>query len=277
MLADILENRDMPQESNEVYDKISEESIAYFTAQVKKANNYITMQDYRNAEILLKSLVFDSEDNYQLLLDLGDVLRLQNKPEEAIKFYQQALQSLPEKASQRWVLYYALGVSYESSNQWQKAEDKLLKANDLAPENYLIQNYLGYSWLKRGKNIETAFDMIVNAYNQSPTDGHITDSLGWAFYQLEMYDTAIKYLEKAAELEPANALINDHLGDAYWLGGRKNEARFQWNHALTLPDDSGEIIQDTLHKKISRGPQKNSSFKYDIAKIKQSIKKINQD
>lgn len=165
----------------------------------------------------------ESPGNYQVLLDLGDVLRLQNKPKEAIRFYEEALEKLPENASQQWVLYYALGVSYESNKQWDKAEENLVKALDISQNNYLILNYLGYSWLKQGKNVESAFGMVVDAYNQLPTDGHITDSLGWAFYQLGMYDRSIEYLEKAAELEPANALINEHLGDAYWLGGRKTK------------------------------------------------------
>ena len=244
LLADILENREMYAEANDVYNEISEDSVAYYSAQVKKANNYVALQDYKNAEILLKSLALESPENYQVLLDLGDVLRLQNKPKEAIRFYEEALEKLPENASQQWVLYYALGVSYESNKQWDKAEENLVKALDISQNNYLILNYLGYSWLKQGKNVESAFGMVVDAYNQLPTDGHITDSLGWAFYQLGMYDRSIEYLEKAAELEPANALINEHLGDAYWLGGRKNEARFQWHHALTLPDDSGEVIRE---------------------------------
>lgn len=277
LLADILENREMYAEANDVYNEISEDSVAYYSAQVKKANNYVALQDYKNAEILLKSLALESPGNYQVLLDLGDVLRLQNKPKEAIRFYEEALEKLPENASQQWVLYYALGVSYESNKQWDKAEENLVKALDISQNNYLILNYLGYSWLKQGKNVESAFGMVVDAYNQLPTDGHITDSLGWAFYQLGMYDRSIEYLEKAAELEPANALINEHLGDAYWLGGRKNEARFQWHHALTLPDDSGEVIRQEVEKKISRGVRGHHPLAFDKKEIEEKIKAISKD
>lgn len=267
----------MYAEANDVYNEISEDSVAYYSAQVKKANNYVALQDYKNAEILLKSLALESPGNYQVLLDLGDVLRLQNKPKEAIRFYEEALEKLPENASQQWVLYYALGVSYESNKQWDKAEENLVKALDISQNNYLILNYLGYSWLKQGKNVESAFGMVVDAYNQLPTDGHITDSLGWAFYQLGMYDRSIEYLEKAAELEPANALINEHLGDAYWLGGRKNEARFQWHHALTLPDDSGEVIREEVEKKISRGVRGHHPLAFDKKEIEEKIKAISKD
>lgn len=277
LLADILENREMYAEANEVYNEINEDSVAYYSAQVKKANNYVALQDYKNAEILLKSLALESPENYQVLLDLGDVLRLQNKPKEAIRFYEQALEKLPEGASQQWVLYYALGVSYEANGQWHKAEENLVKALGISQNNYLIQNYLGYSWLKQGKNVESAFGMVVDAYNQQSTDGHITDSLGWAFYQLGMYGQAIEYLEKAAELEPANALINDHLGNAYWLGGRKNEARFQWHHALTLPDDSGEVIPNEVEKKIARGVKGHRPLSFDKKLIEERIQTITKE
>ena len=277
LLADILENREMYAEANEVYNDIDETSVAYFSAQIKKANNYASMEDYKNAEILLKSLAIESPKNYQILLDLGDVLRMQDKPEEAINYYEEALEKMPENTSQQWVFYYALGISYESNKQWPQAEKSLTKALELSQNNYLVLNYLGYSWLKQGKNIEKAFEMIVDAYNQSPNDGHITDSLGWAFYQLGMYNKAIEYLEKAAELEPANALINNHLGDAYWQGGRKNEARFQWQHALSLPDDSGEIIHQDVEKKIAQGIKKHQPLNFDKKDINSKIETISQD
>ena len=43
--------------------------------------------------------------------------------------------------------------------------------------------------------------MIVDAYNLAPNDGHILDSLGWAYYRLGKYEQAIEYMEKAAELD----------------------------------------------------------------------------
>ena len=40
-------------------------------------------------------------------------------------------------------------------------------------------------------------------------------------------------------LEPADADVNNHLGDAYWRAGRRVEAQFEWRRVLTLdPDDA---------------------------------------
>ena len=109
----------------------------------------------------------------------------------------------------------------------------------------MILNYLGYSWVDQGLNLDAAFAMLHKAVELKPTDGYIVDSLGWANYKLGRYDEAAKELERAIDLKPSDPVINDHLGDAYWRIGRKLEAHFQWNHARDLgpePEDKDKIL-----------------------------------
>ena len=82
------------------------------------------------------------------------------------------------------------------------------------------------------------------------------------------------YLERAAELYPSSAIINSHLGDAYWFAHRKNEAKFQWQHALTLKDDSGELDINATQNKIKNGLITKPSLTYDKEKIEETIKRI---
>lgn len=166
LLADILESREMYAEANEVYDDIDKNSEAYYTVQLKKASNFVLMEDYKSAELLLKALALDGYSNYQLFLDLGDVLRVNNKQAEAIEYYEKAVKKIDKFDNEHWVLFYALGISYEQDKQWDKAEKSFLKALELSQNHYLVLNYLGYSWLKQGKNDGAAFGMIVDAYNQ---------------------------------------------------------------------------------------------------------------
>ena len=274
LLADVLEHREMYSEANVLYDEIDKKSEAYYTVQLRKAANFVMMDDYKSAELLLKTMDIDGYQNYQLYLDLGDVLRINNKHSEAIEYYNKAIEKIDTFVPDNWVLFYALGITYEQDEQWDKAEKSFLKALELSQNHYLVLNYLGYSWLKQGKNAEQAFEMIVDAYNQSPNDGHILDSMGWAFYRLGMYDDAIFYIEKAAELEPANATISNHLGDAYWFVGRKNEASFQWNHVLTMKDDTKEVDYDDVRAKIDGKSPQNHILDYDTSVIANAMKKI---
>ena len=82
-------------------------------------------------------------------------------------------------------------------------------------------NYLGYSWIDQGINLDEGMRMIRRAVEQRPDDGYIVDSLGWAYYRLGNYEEAVKHLERAVELKPDDPTINDHLGDGYWKVGRR--------------------------------------------------------
>ena len=276
LLADILESRDMYADANDVYDSIPKSSDAYYTVQLKKANNYMTMEDYNAAEILLKSMAYDM-DSYQVYLDLGDVLRIKKKNDEAIEYYERAIKKLKIIDGSQWPLFYALGIAYEQDEQWDKAETSFKKALELSQNHYLVLNYLGYVWIKQGKNVDQAFTMIVDAYNQAPNDGNVIDSLGLALYKLGYYGMAIKYLEKAAEIEPSNAVISDHLGDAYWFGKRRNEARFQWQHALIMKEATEELNKENVQKKIKKGLKDEPKLTYNKELIEEQIQLIDKE
>jgi tetratricopeptide (TPR) repeat protein len=129
-------------------------------------------------------------------------------------------------------------------------------------------NYLGYSWVDQGLNLDEAFGMLRKAVQQRPRDGYIVDSLGWAYYRLGQYDEAVKLLERAVELRASDPVINDHLGDAYWRVGRKIEAGFQWNHARDLKPEPEDL--EVILKKIQNGlpdePAKTEGPKPDASK-----------
>ncbi|MDD4556858.1 MAG: tetratricopeptide repeat protein [Alphaproteobacteria bacterium] len=253
LLADILEGRGMYGSANAVYEQIDRNSLSYYTAQLKKSNNYTLNEEYQKSAQILKDLVRDNPNDYNALLGLADTYRMLKDYPQAIKYYNEAIHSLSEINNDSWTAFYALGVAYDQNGNWQEAEENLKKAIELSQNHYLVLNYLGYSWIERGKNVEEAFSMVVDAYMQAPNDGHIVDSLGWAFYRLGRYDEAAKYMEKACEFEPGNALINEHLGDAYYRVGRKNEAKFQWQHALVLKDDIEEVDVKAVNQKIIEG------------------------
>ena len=82
-----------------------------------------------------------------------------------------------------WTLFYFRGICFERSKQWPKAEADFKKALELFPEQPMVLNYLGYSWVDKGINLDEAFKMLRRAVDLRPTDGYIVDSLGWARLQ----------------------------------------------------------------------------------------------
>ena len=148
----------------------------------------------------------------------------------------------PQRAN--WLIFYFRGICNERAKQWPGAETDFKRALELFPDQAHVLNYLGYSWIDQGVNLDEGMRMIRRAVEQRPDDGYIVDSLGWAYYRIRDYEEAVKHLERAVELKPQDPTINDHLGDAYWKVGRTLEATFQWAHARDLnpePDDLKKI------------------------------------
>jgi tetratricopeptide (TPR) repeat protein len=147
-------------------------------------------------------------------------------------------------------------MCYERDKQWPKAEADLQMALKLYPDNPDVLNYLGYSWIDQGTNLEEGMRMIRRAVEQRPEDGYIVDSLGWAYYRIGNYEEAMKNLEKAVEYKPFDPTINDHLGDVYWRLGRTIEAMFQWSHARDLKPEPEDLakIQEKLKSGLADEP-----------------------
>jgi len=130
------------------------------------------------------------------------------------------------------------GAAYEAAGKIPEAEAELTAALADQPDQPAFLNYLGYLWVDSGTKVAEGAALIARAHAAEPEDGNIQDSLGWAQYRQGQYETAVETLEGAVAKEPANAEINDHLGDAYWQVGRKREAGWQWSRVLTLAPDA---------------------------------------
>ncbi|MGX8273367.1 tetratricopeptide repeat protein [Brevundimonas diminuta] len=159
-------------------------------------------------------------------------------------------------ADQGFEVHFLRGAAYESLDRDTEAEAELWAALQMQPDNPTLLNYLGYLWVDTGTRVQEGAAMIARAHAAEPKDGNIQDSLGWAQYRQGQYEAAVVNLEGAVDKEPANAEINDHLGDAYWAVGRQREAGFQWNRVLTLEVDDkrrGEV-EAKLRDRLGQDP-----------------------
>ena len=193
----------------------------------------------------LTDITKDKPKDTEAWTTLGNIQREEKKFGDAIASYTSAINATDATDKSLWGLLYFRGIAYERNKEWPKAEDDFKRALTLYPDQPLVLNYLGYSWIDQGVHLDEGFRMLRRAVALRPEDGYIVDSLGWAHFKLGEYDEAVKDLERAVSLKPSDPTINDHLGDAYWRIGRKLEAQFQWNHARDLnpePDDLKKIL-----------------------------------
>lgn len=127
-----------------------------------------------------------------------------------------------------WTLLLFEGTALDQARRWDEARAVLERAAQMAPNEPVILNYLGYAQIERRQNVGAALELLKKASALKPQDASITDSLGWAQYVTGDVDAAVPVLERAAAGAPSDSTINEHLGDALWSAGRRYEARYAW-------------------------------------------------
>jgi tetratricopeptide (TPR) repeat protein len=257
LVADVLEAQHRPEAALALNRAVDPKSLYGWTARLRIAASLHALDRTDEAIVELKEMASQRPDRPQPLVELGDLLRQKQRYAEAAAAYDGAIERIGKPESRHWSLFYSRGIAYERSGDWPKAEADLEKALELQPDQPLVLNYLGYSWVDKGMRLAEAFRMIERAVQLRPNDGYIVDSLGWAHYQRGEYGEATRWLEHAIELKPQDPTINDHLGDVYWRTGREAEARAQWQRALLFkpePDDL-KAIQSKLENGLGPAPK----------------------
>ena len=258
-LADLYESVKKPQMAIKVYERMPASSPLKRNAQIQLATNLDAADRSDEAIKILKGVTAEAPKDIEAIMALGNIERGRKKFSDCATTYTLAIDAQPGVSDKNtWVTYYYRGICEERSKQWSKAETDMRKALELQPEQPHVLNYLGYSWIDQGINLDEGMKMIRRAVDQRPDDGYIVDSLGWAFYRIGNFEDAVKNLERAIDLKPEDPTINDHLGDAYWRVGRTLEAKFQWAHARDLKPEAEELPK--IEAKIANGlPDDTSS------------------
>jgi tetratricopeptide (TPR) repeat protein len=241
-LADLYESVKKPAMAIKVYERVPANSPLKRNAQIQQATDLDAADRSEEAIKILKGVTAEDPKDLEAIMALGNIERGKKKFADCAQTYTQGIDVQAAQGDKpNWVSYYFRGICQERSKQWAKAEADMRKALELQPEQPHVLNYLGYSWIDQGINLDDAMKMIKRAVDQRPDDGYIVDSLGWAYYRIGNYEEAVKTLERAIDLKPEDPTINDHLGDAYWRVGRTLEAKFQWQHAKDLKPEAEEL------------------------------------
>ena len=261
----------------------------FFSYNTLLAENFVRTNDYQNAKkiyILLKNFgenyswysskqiaLIDIENlkteevigfleksydnlnspNVYQTYDFAQFLKNNEKFEKAISFYSKVLKNISKSHELYPKAKDGRGIAFEQTGKWTKAEKDFIDSLDAKPNQAYVINYLAYSWIEKGINIEKSLEMLKNADQLRSNDGYITDSLGWALYKLKRYKEAKEYLKKAVQLMPSDPIVNDHFADILWMNGKKLQARYYWKYVLNL-EDTDIDLKNKINKKILNGP-----------------------
>ncbi len=254
-LSLVAENFYLNKEYNKVkkilknFDK--DDEFYYWFRVKKEAQIIIKEQGYEEGIDFISSKFNNINDpNLKMVFDIANFYKNSKKYEKSISYYTQIISDLEGDTDIKSDLLYRRGGSYERLGNYEKADEDMLNSLKINPDDAYVLNYLAYSWLERDYKIDEAFQMLEKAYSEKSNDPYIIDSIGWAYYLIDNYVQAEKYLKRAVELMPEDPTVNDHYGDILWKLNRKIQARYFWNNVLNLEDADEDIIKNINIKMI---------------------------
>lgn len=252
--AEILELRRSYVEANKIYASFDVASPFYYYVNLRLANNLLRKNNIKDAQDVYKRIIKAYPNKVEAYIDLANSYKIEKKYQRALNNYNKAISLINEPSGSDWIVFYNRGIMYEELKEYQKSEDDFLKALEISPQNPILLNHIGYTWIERGKNVTQGINMVKLAVEKMPNDANIIDSLGWAYYIQGQYEQAVETIERALTKDNSNSVINEHLGDAYWQTGRYLEAKYQWNKALYYHKKDGYLKDpQEVRRKIKKG------------------------
>lgn len=233
--------------------------------------------------ILNESITLGSKEPDEYIT-LGQIFLNKNEEKRALAVLNKCLLSCEDETKKRDIHFLLSNVYYEM-NQFDNVEYELKKTLEIDDNLHQANNFLGYFYAERGRNLDEAIMLIQKALDAEPENAAYLDSLGWVYFMKAALDDkedmvllALEKLLKAAQLSN-DPEIQEHIGNVYFSLGKWNKAEEEWIKALEYSNDvnksrSNVKIAKRLKEKIEKLNNLKFSEKLD-KKILSNVKQLN--
>ena len=220
----------------------------YYWFKLKKQTQMISKEFNDKKALRFINLEFKKikDPSIRIMFDIANFNKNSERYQNAIDYYYEIISKIDSNSTFYPEILYRRGASYERLGNYLNSDKDLLKSLEINPNDAYVLNYLAYSWLERDYKIDIALQMLEKAYAINSDDPYIIDSIGWAYYLVDNFLKAEKFLKRAVELMPDDPVVNDHYGDILWKLDRKIQARYFWANVLNL-----EETEDKMKKNIN--------------------------
>lgn len=224
------------QNSIEYFNQIPSSSGLYTDSSVQMANMLSTLAQSQ-VEVEGKFIKFVNSKIEELKDMRVEFSVIKAGYYEAEGKYKEAMEAMmviqDEKNFSNQHKYYLANL-YEKEKRYEESTALVMGILEKEPKNAHAWNFLGYSLLVRGEELEKAYDYIQKALKINPEDGYIRDSLGWYYFKKGQTSKALKELELAFKKVPDDIEIIKHLAFVHRELKNYKRAKIYFESALKL-------------------------------------------
>ncbi len=205
-----------------------------FGLDVKLANNDFLYEDSKAALELFANIPG------LYIIHSQAALRIE-KYDEAIERSLQGL-DISFKSEEKVQFYMTLGNAWFEKGDFEKSDLYFEKALETDQQNPTALNDYAYNLFKRNTNLQKAEEMILRALKLDPENASFADTYGCILMANGKLAEAETWIKKALASEGDNAEVLEHLGDLYAKQGKTNLAIETYKKALELSPKNKSIL-----------------------------------
>jgi len=235
-IVDTLRMADLPQEALDHVRTARQTFPENRALEIAEADLTAEIVDLPQGIALLRGMLSGAEKDQEVYATLVGVY-------ERVQDYDSAQGVLDEmlaKLGDDQTAWFLQGALYERQENIDGAENAFRSALTFDAENPATLNYLGYMLADRNRDLDEALSMLKTAVASDPINGAYLDSLGWAYFRLDEWDLAERFLTRAVLFSDSDPTLHEHLGDLYRSTGRITLARESYLRSLERSEDDEE-------------------------------------
>ncbi len=157
---------------------------------------------------------------------------------EAIRHLTEAVRLAEPVESGRYRIHLSRALAH--ADQAEEAEEVLVEARRILPDDPAVNNALGWFYAERGIKLAEARRLAEKALAVEPRNPYFMDTLGWIHFRLGENQRALDKLRRAAAMTD-DSTIHEHVGDVYKAIGQQDKARRYWLRALEIDPDRESV------------------------------------
>ena len=205
LMAQVAEKQKDFVAANAWLDRI-ENADEIMAAQMRRASLLARQGQMAQARALLRNQPERRPEDARLkLVAEAQLLRDFKDWQQAYEVYGEAVTRFPNDND----LIYDQAMMAEKANRLDAMENLLRQLIATKPDHHHAYNALGYSLADRSVRLPEAKQLIEKAVELAPEDAYIQDSLGWVEFRMGNLDVALRVLQGAALLETVTSAARE--------------------------------------------------------------------